>query len=113
MNVEFALRSLDVPNELFTYSGIALEAARQYIPYFNQDKPPDTWNEKNEPAATKRYVVDWPAIILRVRNLTPGELPYAVFEIVGDEAGRVADALGTNDETYRPRQFWPPITFNW
>jgi hypothetical protein len=112
LNVQFALRALDVPDELFSWSSAILEAARQYIPAFNRDKYPASWTEKNEPAPAQRFA-DWPSVFVMIATGRTGVTGYTLFQIVGNAAGVAADQIGTDDETYSPRQFWPPISFAW
>jgi hypothetical protein len=113
LNLQFALRALDVPDELYSWASIALGAAREYIPAFNRDKYPARWTEKNSPAPDKRYPADWTDVFIMIASGRAGVNAYTIFLIVGNAAGEAADQISTDDETYAPRQFWPPINFTW
>jgi hypothetical protein len=113
MNVQFALRAVDVPNELLSYAGAAGGLARNYIPALGRYSDANGWNEKQTPAGAPLERIAYSTVTVLTRTVTGGSPGVQAFEIVGDAAGALADYLGTDDETYSPRQFWPPITFNW
>jgi hypothetical protein len=113
LNLEFTLRALDAPNELLTWSSAQLGLARNLLPAASDYSDANGWNEHHIPAGTPISAIGLPIIKVLAWDVVSGingALPYA---IVGDVAAVIADYAGTNDETYSPRQFWPPLSFTW
>jgi hypothetical protein len=113
LNVEFTLRALDVPNELFSWSGIALGAVRNYIPAFSSQSDAAGFNERIIPSGVPISALGLPIVTILINDTLLGTSSATPYQIVGDVAGLLADYAGTNDETYSPRQFWAPINFTW
>ncbi len=113
MSVEFALRSINIPNELLNPYDFGLGLARNYIPAFNRHSDANGWNESNQPGAEPLQRIAYSPLTVLVSRLVGGVPTNIAITVVGDAAGDLADYLGENDETYSPRQFWPPIAFSW
>jgi hypothetical protein len=107
LNLEFTLRSLDVPNELFSALGIGLGFVRNYIPAFSDQTDAAGFNESIIPAGSPVSALALPGALILIRTVIGGVSSNTPYQLIGDGAGLAADYLGTNDETYSPRQFWP------
>jgi hypothetical protein len=111
LNREFTLRAIDVPNDIYTPFGVEFGLGRNAVPEFSRNLAAGGFNEKMIPAGAPVSALVLPAVLILIndRNLSTGQAnPYW---IIGDVAGLAANYLGTNDETYSPRQFWPPASF--
>jgi hypothetical protein len=110
LNVEFALRAVNVPNELLSWSGLGIGLLRNYVPVFGNVQDSAGYNESIIPAGSPRSALGEPIVLVLISDLLGGVRGVTPFQIVGDVAGVAADYLGTDDETYSPRQFFPPGT---
>jgi hypothetical protein len=108
MNVEFALRAADIPNELLSYADLALGLTRNYVPKYNRWSDENGWNEKNKPGDSPLERIGYSVLTVLERKWINGVPVVVAVKLIGDQAGDLADYLGTNDETYSPREFWPP-----
>jgi hypothetical protein len=111
MNVQFALRALDAPNELYSWPTAALGAARNYIPALSRYSDANGWNEKNTPGAEPLERIPYTTLTVLAQRITEDGATTGAWQLIGDAAGEAADYLGDDDETYSPRQFWPPGSF--
>jgi hypothetical protein len=113
LNLEFALRAIDVPNELFSPLGVGLGLVRNYIPAFSDQTDAAGFNARIIPAGSPISALGEPIVLVLITTVLGGVNSKTPFQIVGDVAGIAADYLGTNDETYSPRQFWPAQSWTW
>jgi hypothetical protein len=113
LNLEFALRAIDVPNELLSRTSLQLGLVRNYVSEFSSQSDSEGFNERIIPAGAPLSVLGLPIVQILINDTWRGINSVTPYKIVGDVAGLVADYAGTNDETYAPREFWPPIGFQW
>jgi hypothetical protein len=109
LNVEYALRAVDIPNELLNPYAFGLGLARNYIPALSRYSDANGWNDKQQPSAAPLLDVAYSTLTVLERRRVNGVPTTVAVQLIGDAAGDLADYLGTNDETYSPRQFWPPL----
>ncbi len=112
MNVEFALRAVNVPGELLSFTSLGIALARNYIPAFKKSSDASGWNESVVPAGAPVSALGIPICKILVSDTILGLSGVTPYNLGSDAAGLLADYLGTDDETYSPRQFWPPIGFH-
>ncbi len=109
LNVEFALRAVDIPNELLSPYALGVGLARNHIPMFSRYSDANGWNETNQPGGAPLERIPYSQLVVLTKRLVGGVPTTVAVQIVGDVAGALADHLGENDERYSPRQFWPSI----
>jgi hypothetical protein len=109
INVEFALRAINIPDELLNPGALGVGLLRNYVPSLSRFSDQNGWNESIKPTGNgiDRLVRDHATVL--TRRYVDGVPTIVAVEVIGNAAGDLADYLGTNDETYSPRQFWPPL----
>jgi hypothetical protein len=113
LNVQFALRALNVPNELLSWRGVAVGLGVHNISQYSRYAEGESWDERQTPAKNPLERIGLSTLTLLTSRKIVNSPQLIAFQLVGDVAGELADYLGTDDETYSPRQFWPPIPFAW